>query len=299
MTKLNESEILGDEAYKKGDFSKAIEKYESLLEFAHSRLHAAELAHKIALSYRGMRIYDKYLQYEEIASDFYPSLCSDQAADFLKEAGDLLYLIGENELSRRAYERASLFFTEASYIEDDIYSAHSMNAWSAVCKAKLWNIDSSEIWIEASKLFFEAAKESEDILAKWRNSKAYQCLAMSKISNVSSVENLKEVYEMLKKAEDLDKNDKRLGISLNAIQIILALADIKEGTERDLDKKSIILNQFFEMSNRIRSIGPWGENLASNLDFLVNKTEDRDLIDLEYIDAIWNALIRIIHIFAL
>jgi hypothetical protein len=98
---------------------------------------------------------------------------------------------------------------------------------------------------------------------------------------------------------NFDENDKRLGISLNAIRIILALADIKEGTERDLDKKTIILNQFFEMSNRIRSIGHWGENLASNLDFLANKTEDRDLMDLEYIDAIWNALIRIIHIFAL
>jgi hypothetical protein len=88
------------------------------LDFAKSKLHAAEIYHKIALSYRGMCNYEKYLQYEEIASDSYLPSCSDQAADFLKEAGDLLYIICESELSRRAYERASLFFTKASDIKE-------------------------------------------------------------------------------------------------------------------------------------------------------------------------------------
>lgn len=299
MTKQTEIETLGDEAYKKGDFLKAIEKYDLQLKFAQSKLHAAELAHKIAMSYRGMCNYDKYLLYEEKASNLYPSSCSDHAADFLKTGGDFLDIIGENELSRQAYKRASFFFAEASEIEEDIDSAISMNAWSIVCKAKIMDLNSSEIWIEASEFFFEAARKSEGFLSDWRNSKAYQCKAMSRIFKESSVYNLREANEMFKKALDFDETDIRLGINLLANQIVLALAEIKEGLCGIQNNKSIILQQLHELIGKIRSIGPYSERIVSNLDSIANKIKDIDSIDNENFDALWHQSLRIIHIFAL
>lgn len=299
MTKRIEIEISGDEAYNKGDFSKAINKYETAFAFAQSKLHAAELAHKIAISYRGIYNYHKYLQYEIIASDLYPSKCSDQAADFLKVAGDFLYIIDEYKLSEQAFEKASFFFAKASDIEVDMDSVLSLHAWSAVCRAKIMENDSIEIWAEASKMFFEAAKNSEGILAKDRNSKAYECLAMSKIFKDSSIKGLKEANELLMKALDLNENNYRLNINLIAIQILIALADIKEDMDRFSEKKSIILKQLLELNRCIRSIGHFTENLALNLDLLTNQIRDEDLIDIKHLDVIWKAFIRLMHNFAL
>jgi hypothetical protein len=296
MTKQTELEKLADEAYEKGDFSNAIEKYETILVFAQSRLIAAELAHKIAISYRGLHNYRKYLQYEKIASD---SICSEQGAEFLKEAGDYLCIIGETELSVQAYGMASFFYAQASDVEDEIDSVLSMNAWSTVCKAKTLEIDSIEIWIEASKMFLEAAEKSEGILANYRYSKAYHCLAMSKIFNGSSGNSLKEANELLIKASNFDKNNTNLNINLIAIQILLDLADTKEDIDRYSEKKNVILKNLLELSSCIRILGSLCENLAFNLDFLANKIKEEDSPDIEHLDEIWKALLSITHIFAL
>ncbi len=296
---LKSDEEIGDAAYKKEDFGEAIKRYKNMLEFAPSKFRAAELAHKIALSYRAMRNYDQYLYYEEVAADFYPSATADQAADFLKEAGDVLSIVGEYESSKRAYEKASIYFSRASANEDDEGSVLSMRAWSTACKAKSLEKDFVDVWSEAAKMFFDAAEQSEDLLFRWRSSKGYQCLALSRIASEPAVERLREAHEEFKKAAEFEMSDERLDINILAMQCLLTLTDIKENVQRYSDKKGNMIQQLFEMSNRIRSIGPHSKKLASTLESLANGIKDDDLATVEQLNTIWNAILQIVYIFSL
>ena len=214
----------GDKAFKEGEFKRAVEEYLASYNPLSSSLTKAELAHKLALSFRHLGDFEQYLQYEEQASAFYAQVSIDQAADFLKITGDTLNLAEESEFASRAHQLASHYYSSAAETASEPSLRLAWKAWSMVCRNKASKDQKPASWTEAASIFTEASNMNEQ-LSVYRKAKALQCTAMAEICSSPSASNIKEAAKQLEKASELEPSNLRTRISMIAAHTLTASED--------------------------------------------------------------------------
>ena len=170
----------------KKNYQKALDCFEELSKKAKNDLQYTEILNGKALANLALRKPEEYLECQAQAADGAMNSSPDQAADFMRDAGEILEYMDRKDLAKKAYTRAASFFELASYNDPDEDMRAAWKGWSHFCKAKKNDEKTSEEFRNASRCFLEAIKAAPDFAVERRQSNAYKTSSMSHLAKFNS-----------------------------------------------------------------------------------------------------------------